>query len=473
MALRTRKPTGAIPWPVILLEGGEKSGKTTALVMLSASPKVGRTAILFLGEVISDEYGAYPGARYEIIEHDGTFQSIIGQVEDARTEARRAFDAGEPPFVLGIDTASAEWELLKDWGSAKARRSPSHQRRLLEDPNADVKISTNIWNDVGAMHGRLMTLLLTFPGIVVLIARGKETALIGPDGNPVEGKKDYRVEGHKNLCFDVSVWIRMFRDKPAVVVGARSVHAGIRPGKDAPVQMAPDWSLEGLIFTTLRCDPKAGAVQQMVPLRTDVTAADIRDEALNPYTPPDRIVELWREARVRFPGEVLPNENNDDENLVAMLERVGAARRAEYSGMSAQAARPGRPPSPQGQRPAGNGGARRDPVLSGDEDPWQNPPPNTDPFGAPAADGNGQQHRIRPEDQGARQPTAPSGDDDQELVKDFYARLADTPLDGLGAMQREVGAAIRDRKVTVKTGGELTDSITARRKELTAEPVNA
>jgi hypothetical protein len=327
MALNTRRPTGAIPWPVVLLEGDEKAGKTTLLVKLSASEKVGRTAILFLGEPISDEYGAWPGSRYEIILHDGTWGSIIGQVEEARAEAQRAFDAGEPPFVLGIDSATAEWNLLKDWGSAKAKGAPSNQRRLRQDPAAEIRVHPNIWNEVGGRHARLMTLLLTFPGIVVVTARGKEVASMGPDGNPVEGKKDYRVEGHKNLCYDVSCWVRMFRDKPAIVVGARSVHAGVRPGKDEPRELDPDWSLEGLIFDSLRCDPKKPAVQEMVTLRTDTTPAELRDEALLPDTTADRIGELWKEARASFAEAVVMNEAGEDEPLLAMLERIGKKRR--------------------------------------------------------------------------------------------------------------------------------------------------
>jgi hypothetical protein len=337
MPLNTRRPTGAIPWPVILLEGDEKAGKTISLVELSASTKVGRTAILFLGEPISDEYGAWPGARYEIIEHDGTWPSIIGQVEEARAVAQAVHDAGEPPFVLGIDSATAEWNLLKDWGSAKAKGAPSNQRRLAKDPAAEIKVHTNIWNEVGGRHARLMTLLLTFPGIVVLTARGKETALMGPDGNPVEGKKDYRVEGHKNLGYDVSCWVRMFRGKPAIVVGARSVHAGIRPGRDEPKELDPDWTLEGLIFDALRCDPKRSAVQEMVELRTDTTPAEIRDEALTPSTTANRVGELWKITRQLFPDAVVMNENGDDEALAVLLARVGKERRQSDEGLKTTA----------------------------------------------------------------------------------------------------------------------------------------
>lgn len=406
---------------------------TTLLVKLSASEKVGRTAILFLGEPISDEYGAYPGSRYEIILHDGSWASIIGQVEEARAEAQRAFDAGEPPFVLGIDTATAEWNLLKDWGSAKAKSAPSNQRRLAKDPAAEIKVHPNIWNEVGARHARLMTMLLTFPGIVVITARGKEVAAMGPDGNPVEGKKVYRVEGHKNLCYDVSCWVRMFRDKPAIVVGARSVHAGIRPGRDEPQELDPDWSLEGLIFDALKCDPKRPAVQEMVTLRTDTTPAELRDEALHPHTTADRIAELWKEARASFADAIVMNETGDDEELVALLERVGKERRAEQEPL--RTATPSAEPAEAAQ-PA--------------EAPRE--------AAAPA--------RIRPEDQGARKSQRTTGGDDEAWIEDFRTRLADCPADGLTAMQREVGKAVGNRTITSDTSGVLGREVQACRNAL-------
>lgn len=66
MTLKTRKPTGAVPWPLVLLEGEEKAGKSWALAELSASDKVGDTYWFDLGEGAADEYGAIPGARYPL-----------------------------------------------------------------------------------------------------------------------------------------------------------------------------------------------------------------------------------------------------------------------------------------------------------------------------------------------------------------------------------------------------------------------
>ena len=39
--LKTRKPTGRVPWPCILLEGEEKSGKSWALAQFSTSDRIG------------------------------------------------------------------------------------------------------------------------------------------------------------------------------------------------------------------------------------------------------------------------------------------------------------------------------------------------------------------------------------------------------------------------------------------------
>lgn len=266
MTLRTRKPTGAVPWPLILLEGGEKAGKSWACAELSASEKVGQTYWLDLNEGAADEYGAIPGARYLVIEHDGTWPQIMAAVVAVRDEARRAADAGEPPVVLVIDSMTAEWELLKDWTSNRAKGSQSNQKRLQQDPNAEIQVPPNFWNDANARHRRLMTILMTFPGIVVMTARGKEVAAIDDKGRPIDGVKDYRVEGHKNLGYDSSVWVRMSREHAPLVIGARSVHAGLRPGVDKP-QPIHNFSLEHLIFDLLKCDPTKARVRDLTPMK--------------------------------------------------------------------------------------------------------------------------------------------------------------------------------------------------------------
>jgi len=274
VTLKTRKPTGAVPWPLILLEGGEKAGKSWACAELSASDKVGQTYWLDLNEGSADEYGAIPGTRYLVIEHDGTWADIVASVVAVRDEARRAADAGEPPVVLVIDSMTAEWDLLKDWAANRAKGSRSNQERLRRDPNAEVQVSMNLWNDATARHRRLMTLLMTFPGIVVMTARGKEVAALDSGGRPVEGSKDYKVEGHKNLCFDSSVWVRLSREHAPLVVGARSVHAGLRPGVDKP-QPIHDFSLERLVFDLLKCDPTTARVRDLTPTQAGDESPDL------------------------------------------------------------------------------------------------------------------------------------------------------------------------------------------------------
>lgn len=286
MPLKTRKPTGAVPWPLILLEGGEKAGKSWACAELSASERVGQTYWLDLNEGAADEYGAIPGARYLVIEHDGTWADIMASVAAVRDEARRAADAVEPPVVLVIDSMTAEWDLLKDWAGNRAKGSRSNQERLRKDPNAEVQVPMNLWNDATARHRRLMTMLMTFPGIVVMTARGKEVAALDSGGRPVEGSKDYKVEGHKNLCFDASVWVRMSREHAPLVVGARSVHAGLRPGVDKP-QPIHDFSLERLVFDLLKCDPTTARARDL----TQMKPGDEPDVELSP-----KAAELLQEA---------------------------------------------------------------------------------------------------------------------------------------------------------------------------------
>lgn len=268
--LDDREPTGAVSWPFVLIEGGEKTGKSWQMALLSASERVGRSWWLDLSEGGADEYGAIPGARYRVLNHDGSWRSMIGQVRAVRQEAANARERGDKPVCLFIDSGTLIWTGLSQWAEQLARRSPTGQRVLRENPNAEVTVTVTHWNKANKRWRELMTLLLTFPGIVVMSARGKYVAVMDDRGKPLENVKEYKVEGQKDLAFDATVWVRMLRDGSVEIVGARSVHAGIRPGGDQPEKVRNgNFSLDWLIFDALRCDPDKAHVRDLRDLDGD------------------------------------------------------------------------------------------------------------------------------------------------------------------------------------------------------------
>lgn len=330
-------------------------------VDLSGSERVGQTYTIDLGEGSTDEYGAIPGARFLVVEHDGTFGSILRAVEAVRDEARRAADAGEPPVVLVIDSVSQVWDLLKDWAAHRAKGSKANQTKLRQDPDAEISIPMNLWNDATARWRRLMTILMTFPGIAVITARGKEVAAMDASGRPIEGSKEYKVDGQKGLAFDCTVWLRVSREHPPMVIGARSVHAGVRPGTDKP-RPAPGMTLERLVFDVLKCDPAAAHVRDLVqpqPVEDDSTpdpaAIEFRDRALKAGMTVADLRGLHGEVKERrLLDAAVIDEHGDDANLGDLIVRLGheartldAARTADArsaaAGQDAPAAHNGHP----------------------------------------------------------------------------------------------------------------------------------
>ncbi len=339
---RTRKPTGRTGYPRILVEGTDKSGKSWSLAKLSASPRVGRTVVAVLGESESqwDEYGKIAGTRFEIGLHDGTWASIMSLVEWARDEAAKDAAGNKPPFVLGIDSITAEWEGLKDWASLRARGSKKNRALLEQDPNAEIDVTPNFWNDARARHRALMRILLTFPGIVVLTARGSEVTLF-KNNQPVAGQKAWSVEGEKNLPYDVSVHVRLSRDARPLLVSAASVEHGIRPGIDKPKPLGDDWSLDQIIFDYLKLDAGNAQVSAFSEFRQERTAEEIRDEALQTTTTPERLRDLYREAAASKQLLVeLENESGDMEGLGNLLGRIGKERSQPAGAAAPQTRRP-------------------------------------------------------------------------------------------------------------------------------------
>ena len=126
----------------------------------------------------------------------------------------------------------------------------------------------------------------------------------------------------------MSAWVRLSRDDKPVLVGARSVHAGIRPGIDPARVLPDDWSLEWLVFSALKCDPAKAHARNIVERRPDsITPEDARREVLNPDTTVARIRDLYSECkRAGYDDVTVLNENGQEEALLALLGRTGAAR---------------------------------------------------------------------------------------------------------------------------------------------------
>ena len=359
MALKTRKPTGRTGWPRILVEGGDKSGKSWKLAELSASPKVGRTVVLVLGEDESkwDEFGQIEGVRFELAEHDGSWSSMKAVLEDAKKEAAAALAAGEPPFVLGIDTVTAMWDGLKDWASLRARSSKKAKALLAQDPDAEIDVAPNYHNDKRARWRQdVIRNVLTFPGIVVMIARGREVTLFH-NGQPVAGKTTWSVEAENNLVYDASVHVRLARGARPLLISLASVKDGIMPD-DPPEQMPKDWTLERLIFDRIKLNASNAAVPEFTEFRQELTPEQIRDEVMRPETTAERIAELWPVVRRQFPAIEV-----DGELLLETLKREGAKRRAAAGPQ--QPARVAAVPPAAAAQPQQAGAVVLDP-----DDPW-------------------------------------------------------------------------------------------------------
>jgi hypothetical protein len=103
----------------------------------------------------------------------------------------------------------------------------------------------------------------------VVTARGKEVTEVDANGRPIEGQKTWSVQMHKEFPYAATVWVRLRRGMKPLVVGARSVHVGIKPNTDPAKEVddpkAADRLLEWLVFDALKCDPGTAHVRDLVP----------------------------------------------------------------------------------------------------------------------------------------------------------------------------------------------------------------
>lgn len=220
----TRKPTGLPSWPILLLAGGEKAGKTYSAAEASASDLVGRTFWIGVGEDDPDEYGAIEGARFEIVQHDGTYRSILGAIGWA--SAQEPVD-GKPNLIV-LDSAGRVWALLSDAAQATANERARRKNKTIGDDGA--QITMDLWNVAKQRWAHILDALRDHQGPAIVTARLDHTSVVDGQGEPTK-EKTWKVVAEKNLPFDVGACVHLRSFGDVWLTGVRSLRFRPKPNE--------------------------------------------------------------------------------------------------------------------------------------------------------------------------------------------------------------------------------------------------
>lgn len=248
MTIRTRKPTGKAPWPMLLLAGVEKSGKSYACAALSASDLIDRTFYIEVGEGSADQYGALPGARYEIVEHDGSWKGIL-----AACEAAVAEPTDGKPHAIVLDSASELWALLSD------------EQQAIASKRGKDTITMDQWNAAKKRWRKIIDTLRASKGPVILTAR-LDLVTVMKDGKPTT-EKQWKARAEKDLPYEVDGVIELKEPRKPVVAGIRTVAFNVPAGGIVPKDQAA-FNLDGFL-RSLNID---GGERVYIPRKEDPDA---------------------------------------------------------------------------------------------------------------------------------------------------------------------------------------------------------
>lgn len=297
MTLKTRKPTGVPSWPMILLAGVEKSGKSWLCAEFSASKMVDRTFVAEIGEGAVDMYGAMPGARFEMLEHDGSFRDIGTQIKEAIAEP-----ANGKPHCIVVDSVTEIWDLLCNEQQHIANQRAERKGRKGDE---DATITMDQWNTAKKRWRALLDLLRSHNGPVILTARFDESTVM-VDGKPSTDKV-WKVRAEKNLPFEVDAIVEMRRPREYLLTGVRSLVLHVPPDG----LQIPRFSIEGLL-TDLGLPAKQMAPRNYTAPKPEALAEERKQTNAEENKKLEEKVRSKTEIR---PREELPRNANGSINL--------------------------------------------------------------------------------------------------------------------------------------------------------------
>lgn len=321
-ARRSRKPSGRPNPPIILFAGPEKTGKSPAAAAAAASDAVGATYWIQISGTAgtADFYGRIPGARYEIVEHNGSFEDICDAIRWAIAQPRQ----NDKRNMIVIDDVTALWDLLSDEVALISRkradrRAQANGRRTarLDDPYVDE--DRDLWGYAKDRWGEVMWLLRRHSGPTLLIAR-QELVTAYENDKPTR-HTTRRIRAEKNLAAAVDAIVEFHAPGEAYVTGLHVTSPSFTPGKVLRYQdidhllRALSYDNSTLIRQVTESRPEAylneqqsndqqrqaPAQQQHRPELTGEQAVELIRAALtDPIDPEARLIDIREEWGKRF-----------------------------------------------------------------------------------------------------------------------------------------------------------------------------
>ena len=335
--LQTRKPTGIPAWPMTLIAGPEKSGKTYTAAQASCSDHIGRTFWLAFGEDEPDEYGELPGQRIEIVDHDGSPAGLLAAIRAASAEPM----ADGMPNLIVLDSGTRLWNALSDLAQLEAdQRAKAKAERYGKKANPDGEndITMDLWNRAKTRHARIVKALHDHAGPVIITARMEETTVI-VDGKPAkDGAKAWKIQTEKTLPYDVGAIVRIPERGTFQLQGVRSLRLNI--GEQA--QTVPDFTAEKL-WERMGCFGGQTAQRQ----QTTVMAEDVEAERMKVLAELSALYDTddrWQRIDEWWHGK--HGVHLDESDDLPGLRELAARAREQKAKVEAQATQPN-PPADQ------------------------------------------------------------------------------------------------------------------------------
>ncbi|MEV8344534.1 hypothetical protein [Streptomyces niveus] len=322
-ARTSRRPSGLPNPPMILLAGPEKTGKSRLAAEGTASELVGMTYWIEIGgsEGTADYYGRIPGANYEIVNHEGTYQDILDAVRWA---------VAQPPAVEGkrnmivIDNVSVLWDMLSDeqalYARWRAEKRAQEQRRRGPNPDLPVTVDPDLWNRAKDRWGEILWHLRRHSGPTLLLAR-QELVVAFENDKPTRDKTR-KIKAEKNLPSAVDAIVELHALGEAYLTGVRTLHWDITPGQSERFE---DFSIDVLLRRM--GFQEAAAARQVTETRPEAYL-DEQQQAQQRQHPQQQGPNQHRAQQQRPPQGQAPAQQGDQRSKLSGDRAVELIRKA-------------------------------------------------------------------------------------------------------------------------------------------------